>query len=302
MPDDIDVLDELKDVVTAQGTTLGPPQTVASRTALSTAPAPLAINNSGVQLRDEFTITDNVKLDSLTIPLLAQAGLTAGLMQIEICRGTSTVFPGTTLVDYNAIVASLGGVIARSDFIEAATTVPFGTPGPVTFTFSDIVLQPGPYTFFIKTLALDSAVEAQVGQFGGDLEVIYDFQGSVISGLPQDGDVLTYSSTSSQWEASPAYPVGNYNPIVIDALEAPTALNVEDPGVFWRNAFTQRLWISEGGGVWWPIPPSSSVESAAIATRSDAAPAAPADGDLWFSNLTARLYMRDNEAPAWIEI
>lgn len=296
LPNDINVLDELKNVVTVQNTTLGPLGTAAERTALTAPAGNINVDNNGIIMRDVFTLTDNYRLQDITLPLTGNVpALTSGILNIEVYPGSQ---PLDVTVPGSGLVLPTGGVVLNSGFIEAITAA-----GNAVFTFPENILQPGSYTFVIRTYNLDDAVTTDIGLGANLLEIIYNIQGQVVSGTTVDGDVLKYDGVvGNQWEAGSGYGSGAFDPLIINNIANPTVADVSNPGVFWRNSLTQRVFISQGAGVWWPIPPDNNTSGPAIAVRSSTAPAGPVDGDLWFHDDTARLYVWDADAVAWIEV
>ena len=296
IPDDVDVLDDLKDVVTDTTTSLGPAGVVASRTSLTAAGPTLDTTNTVNYVRDSFTLTTDTQINSIDITITKDSQLTSGIVNLQIYRGSST--SSVAAGSWAAVSATLGSVVLSSNYVNASTL-----NGPSIFTFGSNILQPGTYTFVVRTYNLDAPLNIATGLNGTVTEVLYSIQGQAPLGSLQTGNVLTYDGIQLQWEASYAYgEPGTYDPIVVSALLNPTLANVQDPGVFWRNSITQRVWISRGAGVWWPLPPPPYAYGPAIATRSSTAPAGPANGQLWFHDDSARLYMWDNEAAAWIEV
>jgi hypothetical protein len=296
IPDDVDVLDDLKDVVTDTTTSLGPASTVASRTAYTAAGPTLDTSNFLNYVRDSFTLTTDTQINSISITITKDTQLTSGIVNLQIYKNSST---GTVAAgSWAAVSATLGSAVLSSNYVNANTL-----NGLSTFTFASNVLQPGTYTFVVRTFNLDAPLNMATGLNGTVTEVLFSVQGQATLGSVQTGDVLTYDGIQLQWEASYAYGgAGTYDPIVINALLNPTATDVQAPGVFWRNSVTQRVWISQGSGIWWPLPPPAYTSGQAVATRSSTAPTGPVSGQLWFNDDTARLYMWDNEASAWIEV
>jgi len=296
IPNDIDVLDDLKDVVTDTTTSLDAETTIASRASFTAVSSTLDSNNTQNYLRDTFVLLTDTRINSIDLTLTKNSQLTSGIVNVQIYRNVST--GNVAAASWAGVSAALGAVVLTSNYIEASTIT-----GTSTFTFNPNVLQPGSYTFVVRTFNLDSTLTMPTGLNGTLTELLFSIKGQVATGSVQTGDVLTYNGVQLQWEAKFPYGgSGTYVPIVIDATSAPTAANVETPGTFWRNTLTQRVWISRGSGRWWSIPPTTNTYGVAVATRSSTAPTAPANGRMWFNDTNARLYMWDNEATAWIEI
>lgn len=296
VPNDIDVLDDLKDVITDTTTSLDAETTIANRTSFTAVGSTLDSNNTQNYLRDTFVLLTDTRINSIDLTLTKGSQLTSGIVNVQIYRNVS--IGNVAAASWAGVSATLGAVVLTSNYIEASTIT-----GTSTFTFNPNVLQPGSYTFVVRTFNLDSTLTMPTGLDGTLTELLFSIKGQVATGSVQTGDVLTYNGVQLQWEAKFPYGGGGtYVPIIIDAISAPTTANIETPGTFWRNSLTQRVWISRGNGLWWSIPPITETYGVAVATRSSTAPTAPANGRMWFNNTNARLYMWDNEATAWIEI
>ena len=307
IPEDINVLDELSDVSTLSNLTKGGLVALLVTTA-GTNPAIQNITNVTLGYpRQSFRFASYVELQDITVGLDYDPSGTSGLLRLEIYRSEQLTLD-TSDGNWPLVQFSLGDPVLTSNSIEAITA-----QGAAVFTFQpNNILEPLiPYTFVIRKDNLDAPMfltsfDTTIdGQYGADAarDIGFFAQGFELTGTPQTNDVLKFDvAGGSLWESQTAYPTGGFVPIQVEARD-PAPTDVFNAGVFWRSTVSEQAWISRGGGLWWPLPPLKPQSSSpVIAIRSDTSPAAPYDGQLWFSNLSAKLFMYDAEATAWLEV
>lgn len=307
IPDEIDVLDDLDDVATLSNLTAGALSTLLTTTAGGSPTTVDMFTTTYANPRQSVTFDSYVELESLTVALDYDITGTSGLLKVEVYKGQNTTVDNSS-TNFASVVSSLGSPVLTSYSIEAITA-----QGAAVFTFPpNNILSPGlTYTFVIRSSNLDAPMLLTVvadtitGQFGNSAtqDINFFFDGYVLSGTPAVGDVLKFDTAGgSVWKSEAAYSTGAFDPIQINTRD-PLVTDVFNAGIFWRNEITERVWISRGAGLWWPIPPSYPyVVSPLVATRSDTAPTGPVDGQLWFANTLAKLFLWDADAAAWIEV
>lgn len=307
IPQDITTLDDLDDVATLSNLTKGP-LSIITTTIAGANPVNTDIHTTaGGAPRQSFSFANYTEVQDITVGLTYDVTGTSGLLRIDIYSGEDTSTDIST-TNFPTVSAQLGSPVLSSYTIEAITAT-----GAAVFTFPpNNILSPGiKYTFVIVKSNLDAAMQLVSrdssidGQFGNNTakDIAFFTQGFELSGTPQTGDVLKFDTPGgSIWKAGSAYPTGAFDPIQIQSRD-PVVTDVFNSGVFWRNQLTERVWISRGAGVWWPIDPKVPLSiGPTIAVRSDTAPLGKTDGFLWFSNVTATLYVYDADALAWIEV
>jgi len=306
IPDDLSVLDELDDVSTLTNLTQGPLAVLITTTAGANPTTVDMFNLANGAPRQSFTFPTYTEIQDITVGLDYDIAGTSGLLKLEIYRGEETGLD-SSLGNFPAVQTALGDPVLVSYTIEAITA-----QGTALFTFppGNILAPNVTYTFVVRSENLDAPMLLGVadstidGQFGNVAaqDVEFFVNGFELSGTPTTGDVLKFDvAGGSIWESGPLYPTGAFDPIQINTRD-PLATDVFNAGIFWRNEVTEQCWISRGAGVWWPVPPQPFSTTPTVAIRADVAPATPTDGQLWFSNISAKLFMYDVDATAWIEV
>jgi hypothetical protein len=306
IPDDLSVLDELDDVSTLTNLAQGPLAVLITTTAGANPTTVDMFNLANGAPRQSFSFPTYTEVQDITVGLDYDIAGTSGLLKLEIYRGEETGLD-SSLGNFPAVQTALGDPVLVSYAIEAITA-----QGAAVFPFppGNILAPNVIYTFVVRSENLDASMLLGVrdssidGQFGNvaTQDIEFFVNGFELSGTPTTGDVLKFDlAGGSTWESGPLYPTGTFDPIQINTRD-PLATDVFNSGIFWRNEVTEQCWISRGAGVWWPVPPQPFSTTPTVAVRADVAPATPTDGQLWFSNISAKLFMYDADATAWIEV
>lgn len=307
VPNETNYLDELDDVTTLSNITKDPLTTILNSQSGANPVSVDITSTTYAAPRQSFYLQDYVEVQDITVALDYAAAGTSGLLRMDIYKGENLT-TNINSTNLSSVQASLDGPVLASWYIEAVTA-----QGAAVFTFPEgNILAPGTaYTFIITSInldgqmfltTLDSTVDGQFGNTVGK-DISFFLQGKVLTGTPSASDVLKYDKDGGgSWVSGSAYPSGAYVPFNIDITD-PTVSDTQNAGTFWQNAVTKKCWISAGSGTWIKLPPDPKLSvSPAVATRSDTAPTSPYDGQLWFADPLAKLFLYDEDAGAWIEI